>query len=195
MGCVQPYMHLHGLVDLPSPCNIYGTLGFAVLRPSNSPHPGPSLTNLESWRRELHFGVKHAHIELFLGSISMKIDYNLGTHDDHDGGARAPPRARVARAGRPAVLTPRAPLRPEPSRRLLRANLGYWWAYSSSALRLYNFQIAKPSRKWRTDVAKTRVLQDAHVRWLPVSSVTYALLCHHQPKFASPSPSSQRHRS
>ena len=97
-------VHLHlspnVYMYVPSPGNIYGTLGLPVLCPSNSPHPGPSRTNLESWRRELHFGVKHAHIELFLGSISMKIDYNLGTHDDHDGGARAPPRARRAR--RPA---------------------------------------------------------------------------------------------
>ena len=77
--------------------------------------------------------------------------------------ARLSPRAlRTARAtGRPAVLTPRAPLRPEPSRRTLRANLGYRWAYLSSASRLFKLSPEKPSRKLRAGVAKTTFVSNA----------------------------------
>ena len=117
----------------------------------------PSHTIPDSPSRELHFGVKYAHCGYVLGLIFNEIDYNLGTHD----GAARRARAHATRAGRPAVLTPRAPLRPEPSRRTLRANLGYRWAYSSSAARLSKFYPEKPSRKLRAGVAKTTFVSNA----------------------------------
>ena len=73
------------------------------------------------------------------------------------GAARGARMCDVPRAGRPAVSTPRAPLRPEPPRRMLGTNLGYRWAYASQSARLSKFQVAEPSRKLCTDVAKMLV--------------------------------------
>ena len=119
--------------------------------------PQASLTMPETSRRELSNEVKFGESTAFFVFIFNEIDYNLGTHD----GATRHARARATRASRPAVLTPRAPLRPEPSRRTLRANLGYRWAYSSSSSRLSKLYPEKPSRKLRAGVAKTTFVSNA----------------------------------
>ena len=51
---------------------------------------------------------------------------------------------------------------------VVRANLGYRWAYSSSVARLSKFYPEKPSRKLRASVAKTTFVSNAqsdNPRW------------------------------